>query len=392
MEDAYTQVSTILGAVAANSAARIPHLGDRPAALEVLGWRGRDAAWIALVCLHSGTFTRPQYAAFIGTDNPAPASRLVAALRDQKWAAEKSWEDVGLGQSPAGDRRSRLCRIGSREVYRALGVENIRHRRAADPALLLRRLLSLDYVVDHAAEPWLPTEAEKVAAFEELGIESDVLPRRDYHGAGGGQRRFFPAKFPVALGDDAAMFVYPDAGDVTASGLSTWGLSHAPLWAALRERGREVRVVVAAREHRQLTRGERVLKRWRTRGGGNMAQMRAETERLYAAISTVDREVLAEYCGGLTEDGKLAGPVNPAVDRFHDLKTVLDGKIGTLVAEHRRIEEAIAEVDSAVLAKYGDVNGALKRLDELDDILKSAGGGGWIDTGTTWWSRRLCGR
>ena len=391
MEDAYTQVSTILGAVAANSAARIPHLGDRPAALESLGWRGRDAAWIALVCLHSGTFTRPQYAAFIGTDNPAPASRLVAALRDQKRAAEETWEDVGLGQSPAGDRRSRLCRIGSREVYRALGVENIRHRRAADPALLLRRLLALDYVVDHAAEPWLPTEAEKVAAFESLGIEREVLPRRDYHGAGGGQRRFFPAKFPVALGDDAATFVYPDAGDVTASGLSTWGRSLAPLWAALRERGREVRVVVVAREHRLLTRGDRVLKRWQTRGGGNMAQIRADYERVETAIGEVDVEVLAEYCG-LTEDGKLAGGVNPALYRLDYLETVLDGKIGTLVAEQRRIEEAISEADSAVLAKYGGVNHALHHRRQMVDVVKLAGGGGWIAAGTTWWSRRLYGR
>ena len=34
-------------AVAVKSAVRIPHLGDRPAALESLGWTGRDAEWIA---------------------------------------------------------------------------------------------------------------------------------------------------------------------------------------------------------------------------------------------------------------------------------------------------------------------------------------------------------
>ena len=42
----------------------------------------------------------------------------------------------------------------------------------------MRRLLSLDYVIEHAQLPWLATEAEKVAAFESLGIERGLLPVR----------------------------------------------------------------------------------------------------------------------------------------------------------------------------------------------------------------------
>ena len=36
----------------------IEHLRGREKALEQFGWRGREAEWIALVCLHSGIFTR----------------------------------------------------------------------------------------------------------------------------------------------------------------------------------------------------------------------------------------------------------------------------------------------------------------------------------------------
>ena len=58
----------------------------------------------------------------------------------------------------------RVGRIDARSVYRALGAEHIRHRRTASP-VLLRRLLSLEHVIEHLDRPWLPTEAEKVAAF-----------------------------------------------------------------------------------------------------------------------------------------------------------------------------------------------------------------------------------
>ena len=36
----------------------IEHLRGRDRKLEPLGWTGREAEWIALVCLHSGVFTR----------------------------------------------------------------------------------------------------------------------------------------------------------------------------------------------------------------------------------------------------------------------------------------------------------------------------------------------
>ena len=39
----------------------IEHLRGRDRNLEPLGWTGQDAEWIALVCLHSGVFTRAQF-------------------------------------------------------------------------------------------------------------------------------------------------------------------------------------------------------------------------------------------------------------------------------------------------------------------------------------------
>ena len=64
-----------------------------------------------------------------------------------------------------------MCRLFSRPIFQALGTEDIRHRRVASTKILLRRLLALDYVLEHPGLPWLPTEPEKVRAFEALGIE-----------------------------------------------------------------------------------------------------------------------------------------------------------------------------------------------------------------------------
>ena len=168
----------------------IAHLQGREAALEPFGWTGRQAEWIALVCLHSGVFTRTQATRFLDTHHER-ARRLVHALIAQGLAAEETVPGVrGIG---------RVCRIFSRGLYRALGAEHIRHRRTASADVLMRRLLSLDYVIEHSGLPWLPTEPEKVAAFEALGIERELLPSRLYRGAAGDTRRYFPFKLPVAL-------------------------------------------------------------------------------------------------------------------------------------------------------------------------------------------------
>lgn len=325
-------MATGLAAASAGVAARISAPGTP--ALEALGWAGREAEWIALVCLHSGMFTRAQYAAFVGTEHPETLWRFLGRLVERTAATQESWGELNLGPVPGGNPQLGVWWIRSREIYRALGVEHVRHRREASPAVLLRRLLSLDHVLDHLDLPWLPTEDAKVEAFESLGIDRALFPRRDYAGRQGSFcRRFFQHKQEIALGEVAATFVYADADDATSKGLGSWAADHRPLWSALREREIAVRVVIAARMHKWLTRAERVLARWQ-RGGGKPA----------AAL-----------------------------------------------AERRRVEEAISEVDSAVLAEYGGVDGALARLDELDELeaAPEAAGGGWIDTGTTWLSRRL---
>ena len=61
----------------------IEHLKGREQALAALGWTGREAEWIALVCLHSGVFTRAQFCHYFDADRKR-AHRFVKALIDRR--------------------------------------------------------------------------------------------------------------------------------------------------------------------------------------------------------------------------------------------------------------------------------------------------------------------
>ena len=208
--------------------------------------------------------------------------------------------------------------------------------------MFLRRLLSLDYVLEHTDLSWLPTESEKVGAFEELGVERRILPSRLYRGAAGNTRRYFPLKLPVALDAERAVFVYVDPGHDTATALRSWGEAHLGLWKALSERGRSIEVVAVVRTVRELQRALTILEGWTNTP---------------------------------TASGPSAAPEPDSAAR----------------REIVRIEQAIRAKDERVLKEYGDLQACLKRIVELNDVHRSSTPGTLIHGFATWRSRRLPG-
>ena len=231
----------------------IAHLRGRDRNLEPLGWTGPDAEWIALVCLHSGVFTRGQFCDYFSTDRKQ-ALRFIKTLLQRRAAVENKHISFSGGTRP--------CRISSNAIYRALGVENIRHRRRASTPVLMRRLLSLDFVLEHPAMNWLPAEPEKVEFFEKLGLPLRLIPRRIYYGVTDNQKRYFALKLPLAVDPETITFVYIDPGHQTDRELHSWGAAHGPLWDALRKKGRQVRVIGIAVENPIVDRAARVLEKW----------------------------------------------------------------------------------------------------------------------------------
>ena len=269
----------------------IAHLRGRERKLEALGWTGDDAEWIALVCLHSGVFTRAQFCDYFDTFRKH-AHRFVKTLIERRQAVETDLVAFNGG--------GKTCRISSHTIYRALGVENIRHRRKASKPVVIRRLLSLDFVLEHPGMNWLPAEAEKVEYFEKLGLSKKLIPRRIYYGMAGNQKRYFALKLPLAVDPEIVTFVYIDPGHQTDRELYSWGAAHGPLWEALRKKGRQVRVIGIAVENTTLDRTARVLEAWAAADPGTPDEgltAKQEIKAIDEAMTRKDREFLARYGG-----------------------------------------------------------------------------------------------
>ena len=297
--------------------AMIEHLRGRERALEPLGWTGREAEWIALVCLHSGVFIRPQFCHYFNTDRKQ-ALRVVGALVARRAGIE--------GDSMMFPGGARLCRISNMAIYRALGVENIRHRRKARNSVLMRRLLSLDFVLEHPGLNWLPTEPEKVEFFEGLGISSRLIPRRIYYGDDGAKKRYFTLKLPIVGGAETATFAYVDPGRESTGELNTWGAAHVPLWDAIRAKGRQVRVVAIAAEHEPIERADRVLRAWAAapEKDGTGMSVKQEIAAIKDGMVRCDHEFLEQWGGW-----------HPARERWFELEKLPEANL----AEGVKIDE-----------------------------------------------------
>ena len=314
----------------------IAHLLEREKKLKPFGLTGRDAEWVALVCLHSGVFTRPQFCHFFEGAARTRALRFVRTLVERGLAVEFDL--------PNNNGGAKGCRIINKTIYRELEIENVRHRREAKDSLLLRRLLSLDYVLEYPELPWLPTEQEKVAFFDLLGIDRNRIPHRIYHGAVGKQTRYFALKLPIAADAKTATFGYIDPGNNTDTELLSWGAAHEWLWRALRGKGIKVQVVAIGLDFDDTIRSETALKRW-SNGAGKQVEQIVE---------------------GPTQDDP-------------DVK-----------AEMQLIEHAILKVDTIFMAKYGGVQAASMRLLALRKLPKSkVESEAAIDSYEIWVSSRL---
>ena len=310
--------------------ALIDHLKGREKALEPFGLTGRRAEWIALASLHGGVFTRPQLTAWFGMDR-FKTLRFVQALTRRRLAAEEMVGDL------------KICRICARGIYRALGAEGIRLRRITSTEVILRRVLSFDYVIEHPDLPWLPTEPEKVAAFEALDMGRSLMPVRVYRGAAGGARRYFPRGMPVALDSRRAVFVHADPGYDTSTALRSWRDRHQKLWEALRQLGLSVEVVGVACARRPLDRARTILGNW------------------------TNTEVAPR-------------PIHPP------------GTAAAMRREITRIENAIVGMDDAAVEEMGGFQACLHRMVEMEDLLRSMGPAGTIDGHSVWRSSRFYGR
>ena len=312
-----------------------PHLITRPDALAALGWTGRAAEWITLVCLHSGVFVRSQFCHHYQCSRVA-ALRFLRRLTDEGVAGESAFPGTRTNQ--------KLCHIHARPLYRTLGIEDLRHRRRPADAVLWRRLLSLDAVLESPDLPWLPTEQDKVRYFTGLRIGPDLLPRRVYTGRSGITTRYFAWKLPIAGDRARATFVYADPGLDTTRQLGRWCRAHEALWAALRAAGLQVHVHAVARTRAADQRNATSLAHHHTTTPSARPLSREEAvtlDRIEAALLANDQAVL-QHWGGFMEAARAASPLRDRADALARGRAAYIDRVRTHVAS-RVVDDVFAD-------------------------------------------------
>lgn len=93
-----------------------------------------------MACLHGCVFTRARWTSFLGCHTER-VRRAVHALIAQ---------GVTIEENPPGIASiGRVCRIHGRGIYQVLSAGDICRRRITSRELVMRHLLSLDYVLEH---------------------------------------------------------------------------------------------------------------------------------------------------------------------------------------------------------------------------------------------------
>jgi len=156
--------------------------------LEAFGYTTRQAQFLALVAVNGGYFLRRQFGAFTGRTHG------LATVRFLDGAVTRG----DIRSLPYG-RQGRVFHLCARPLYAALGQEHNRNRREAEWDAVVRKLMTLDFVLAHPTVRFWATEAEKAALLLELGVRQALWPSRGYapkRAGSGPTTRYFVDKMP----------------------------------------------------------------------------------------------------------------------------------------------------------------------------------------------------
>jgi len=200
--------------------------------LSSLGYTEDEAGFLYLVATHSGYFSMRQFLQFTGTKSGEKSMTFSQKLLAKGHATARSFLRNGL-----------VYHLFSRIVYRAIGRENLRNRRAHSLEHIRTRLVALDFILAHLQYEYLETEDDKLNFFcQQLALPKELLPRKRYSGAVHNRttERYFVDKFPMFLSSGSfsspvVTFTFVDPGLGILDSFKTHLLAYASLFEALSE-------------------------------------------------------------------------------------------------------------------------------------------------------------
>ena len=162
--------------------------------LEPLGWSGRAAEWIAL--------GRPAIPASLRARNGVIFSITRTAKRRASSCARAPRQAARhRGTSgPIFPGGARAVLLTGKALYRALGIPDVRHRRGKDATthVLMRRVLSLDYLIERPTLGWFADGGRQSTTVRGVSVsDRRTFPYRKYGQPG--IPRYFAFKLPIAV-------------------------------------------------------------------------------------------------------------------------------------------------------------------------------------------------
>ena len=158
-------------------------------ALGSFGYIEDEARFLYLVAAHSGYFTCQQFLRFIDGKPGKRSLNFVRKLVEQGHASAHPYL-----------RNGKVYHLFARNLYEAIGKDNVRFRRKHSTEYIRTRLAALDFILGRLDWKFLESESEKVRLFtEQLGIDKKYLPSKRYSGAVHERftDRYFVDKFPM---------------------------------------------------------------------------------------------------------------------------------------------------------------------------------------------------
>ena len=160
-------------------------------ALGSFGYTEDEARFLYLVAAHSGYFTCQQFLRFIDGKPGKRSLNFVRKLVEQSHASAHAYL-----------RNGKVYHLFARNLYEAIGKDNVRFRRKHSTEYIRTRLAALDFILGRLDYAFLESESQKVRLFtEEIGIDKKYLPAKRYAGAVRERHtdRYFVDKFPMSL-------------------------------------------------------------------------------------------------------------------------------------------------------------------------------------------------
>ena len=180
--------------------------------LRTFGYKELEAKFLRLVALHSGVFLPRQFNQYAGATKGKRVDDFLDQLRRNKHCRAYKLA-----------RNANIFHLTSKAVYRAIGHENLRHRRSHKIDYVKTKLLSLDYVLENPSFKYFATEEEKIQLFTEVfNIPLSDLPVKTYKTPKSTKEtlKYFVDKYPLFLSDlsltpPVVHFTYVDPGPYT---------------------------------------------------------------------------------------------------------------------------------------------------------------------------------